>query len=462
LPRAASLSAPGSREDAGKKKGVFNHSLVKKLEKEGGKLGGLLMKHGAKAAAEAQKALKEGMSSVRGAMAENLNRPSAQNSWRYREDGEVESPGVERARSAVHIQMAETLLGVDSSTREAMISAMDPDDRMEIESILAEISEASPGHQVPRAPPSQESTPAQDIPPRPARTSESRSSNASAGLSPAGSTGSPAVARPASPQAAAASPFAPFAESAGKAEPPPAAPVHQEAAPAARPPPPKEEEETVDFLFNPAPAASGAAPAAAPTGPAGWDEFANPAPAPAAPADSMFGNLFGDDGSDARSSSLSEASCRVNVRVDSHETDTVERSALRAARAARVQKRIDDQLAEKLQRDKREADEREQQADLKSRVAGKVGAWKKKCNGNIVALLASLDDVLWEGSGWKAIPMGDLLSDAGVKKGWRKANLLVHPDKVKQKGGDVETLVLADYIFDNLKESYAKYKPMGV
>eukprot|EP00873_Tetraselmis_striata_P042434 jgi/Tetstr1/462698/TSEL_007664.t1 len=130
LPRAASLSAPGSREDAGKKKG---------------------------AAAEAQKALKEGMSSVRGAMAENLNRPSAQNSWRYREDGEVESPGVERARSAVHIQMAETLLGVDSSTREAMISAMDPDDRMEIESILGGDQRSVPG------------------------TSESRSSNASAG-----------------------------------------------------------------------------------------------------------------------------------------------------------------------------------------------------------------------------------------------------------------------------------------
>jgi hypothetical protein len=98
---------------------------------------------------------------------------------------------------------------------------------------------------------------------------------------------------------------------------------------------------------------------------------------------------------------------------------------------------------------------------LKSQIAAKVQSWKKKSNGNIVALLASLQDVLWEGSGWAPISMGDLLSDAGVKKGWRKANLLVHPDKVKQKGGDVATLVLADFIFDNLKEAYAKYKPMG-
>jgi hypothetical protein len=98
-------------------KKVFNHSLVKKLEKEGKSFGGYLFKHGAKAAQDAQRALKEGMSQVRGAMAENLNRPSAQSSWKYREDGEVESPGVERPREAAHIQMAETLLSVDPSSR---------------------------------------------------------------------------------------------------------------------------------------------------------------------------------------------------------------------------------------------------------------------------------------------------------------------------------------------------------
>jgi hypothetical protein len=116
-----------------------------------------------------------------------------------------------------------------------------------------------------------------------------------------------------------------------------------------------------DFLFNPDPpaAATTAAPVAS-TGPAGWDEFVTPAPTAAATPDSMFGNLFGDDG-DSRSSNLSEASCRVNVRVDSHETDTAERAALRAARAARVQKRIDDQLQEKLERDRKEQDEREEQ-----------------------------------------------------------------------------------------------------
>ena len=58
--------------------------------------------------------------------------------------------------------------------------------------------------------------------------------------------------------------------------------------------------------------------------------------------------------------------------------------------------------------------------------------------------------------------MGDLLSDAGVKKAWRKANLLVHPDKVKQKGGDIATIVLADMIFNTLKEAYGNYKPTGM
>ena len=101
------------------------------------------------------------------------------------------------------------------------------------------------------------------------------------------------------------------------------------------------------------------------------------------------------------------------------------------------------------------------QAELKASIQDSLVAWKKNANGNVVALLASLQNVLWEGSGWQPIGMGDLLSDAGVKKAWRKANLLVHPDKVKQKGGDMGTLVRADMIFDTLKEAYSNYKPMG-
>lgn len=39
---------------------------------------------------------------------------------------------------------------------------------------------------------------------------------------------------------------------------------------------------------------------------------------------------------------------------------------------------------------------------------------------------------------------------------YMKANLVVHPDKMKQKGGTVEQIVIADMAFDVLKNALAK------
>ena len=41
-----------------------------------------------------------------------------------------------------------------------------------------------------------------------------------------------------------------------------------------------------------------------------------------------------------------------------------------------------------------------------------------------------------------------------VKRCYMRANLLVHPDKVKQKGGSLEQLVTADIAFDILKVAW--------
>jgi hypothetical protein len=41
---------------------------------------------------------------------------------------------------------------------------------------------------------------------------------------------------------------------------------------------------------------------------------------------------------------------------------------------------------------------------------------------------------------------------------WMKANLIVHPDKVRQKNGSDEQVALADMIFDVLKEAWSCFK----
>jgi hypothetical protein len=44
-----------------------------------------------------------------------------------------------------------------------------------------------------------------------------------------------------------------------------------------------------------------------------------------------------------------------------------------------------------------------------------------------------------------------------VRKAWMRANLLVHPDKVRQRNGGDEQVAIADMIFDALKEAWGQF-----
>ena len=66
--------------------------------------------------------------------------------------------------------------------------------------------------------------------------------------------------------------------------------------------------------------------------------------------------------------------------------------------------------------------------------------------------------VMWEDSGWTQPSMSDMVEAQRVKRWYMKANLVVHPDKVKQKGGTLEQLTIADMVFDVLKQAWAKFE----
>lgn len=58
--------------------------------------------------------------------------------------------------------------------------------------------------------------------------------------------------------------------------------------------------------------------------------------------------------------------------------------------------------------------------------------WIEGKERNIRALLSTLHTVLWEGeTRWKTVGMADLVTPDQVKKYYRKAVLIVHPDKVQ-------------------------------
>ena len=68
--------------------------------------------------------------------------------------------------------------------------------------------------------------------------------------------------------------------------------------------------------------------------------------------------------------------------------------------------------------------------------------------------------VMWEGSGWKPISIGDLLEAKKVKRAYYKASRFVHPDKLV--GLSVEQRFVGKRIFDALSQAYAEFEESGM
>lgn len=67
---------------------------------------------------------------------------------------------------------------------------------------------------------------------------------------------------------------------------------------------------------------------------------------------------------------------------------------------------------------------------LNDSVSARIDAWKTGKEGNLRALLAGLDNVLWEGANWQKVGMGDLVLAGKVKVVYMRAIGRCHPDKV--------------------------------
>jgi hypothetical protein len=79
----------------------------------------------------------------------------------------------------------------------------------------------------------------------------------------------------------------------------------------------------------------------------------------------------------------------------------------------------------------REDDEKFALAD---QVDARIAAWRDGKTDNLRALLGSLDQVLWDGSGWTKVGMADLVMANRVKVVYMRAIGKTHPDKVSGGG----------------------------
>jgi hypothetical protein len=83
----------------------------------------------------------------------------------------------------------------------------------------------------------------------------------------------------------------------------------------------------------------------------------------------------------------------------------------------------------------REANQAAEKADdekfaLSDKVETRISLWRDGKRDNLRALLGSLDNVMWEGAGWKKVGMHELVQNNKVKINYMKAIGKTHPDKV--------------------------------
>ncbi|KAL9274835.1 Auxilin-related protein [Drosera capensis] len=137
--------------------------------------------------------------------------------------------------------------------------------------------------------------------------------------------------------------------------------------------------------------------------------------------------------------------------------ETGERRKARLERHQRTQDRTAKALAEKKERDLQAEREQAERNRIAETTDIEIRRWAAGKEGNLRALLSTLQYVLWPESGWQPVSLTDLITGASVKKVYRKANLCIHPDKVQQKGATLQQKYVAEKVFDILKEAWNKF-----
>ncbi|KAL7246190.1 hypothetical protein ACSBR2_001340 [Camellia fascicularis] len=192
-------------------------------------------------------------------------------------------------------------------------------------------------------------------------------------------------------------------------------------------------------------------------------------------ADPVFDSLFQNKGGprvSQTSSSTKKASPQTNIgdefsflfgdepssrEFQEIKGESVERRRARLNHHMRTQERMANALAEKNQRDFQTQQEQEERHRIAETLDDNIKRWAAGKEGNLRALLSSLQYVLWPECGWKPVSLTDLITSISVKKVYHRATLCVHPDKVQQKGANVQQKYTAEKVFDLLKEAWNKF-----
>ncbi|MCD7459745.1 hypothetical protein HAX54_041855 [Datura stramonium] len=139
------------------------------------------------------------------------------------------------------------------------------------------------------------------------------------------------------------------------------------------------------------------------------------------------------------------------------EGESPQRCKARLERYRRTSERAAKALAEKNMRDLQAQREQAERNRLAETLDAEVKRWSSGKEGNLRALLSTLQYILGPNSGWQPIPLTEVITSAAVKKAYRKATLCVHPDKLQQRSASIHQKYICEKVFDLLKEAWNKF-----
>jgi len=138
---------------------------------------------------------------------------------------------------------------------------------------------------------------------------------------------------------------------------------------------------------------------------------------------------------------------------DKAKVKVVDRRPKEATDENSVQQRIEEKIIEIRARENQKEKESEARRELDTRLTARIDNWAGQGRkGNLRSLISTLHLALWEDSGWKEMPMSTLIDPNKLKLGYRKALLIVHPDKQADK--PLEQRFIAERVFELLTEAY--------
>ena len=124
------------------------------------------------------------------------------------------------------------------------------------------------------------------------------------------------------------------------------------------------------------------------------------------------------------------------------------------------QQRIDNAHKTHLIKKQQEVQSQLDRDTVKNELHSKLLNWSGDINKgtlkNIRALLTTMDNVLWEDSGWKTVTLADCVQSSKVKIKYYKAIRMVHPDRSQK--AEPKQKYISEQIFTALNAAWDKFQ----